>query len=274
VTDPVAAGGPGRDAVRVACAQLAPVIGDAEGNAARALAAIEEAAARGAAVVVLPELALSGYVFEDAGEARALATPVEALEAWSRPGLVVVGGFCEAGEDGRLFNSAAVVDGSGVRAVYRKVHLWDREPSWFTPGSDPPPVVETAAGRVGAIVCFDLSFPEWARVAALAGAQLLCVPGNWPREPRPPGERQMQLLRAMVAAEAGGMAVAICDRSGAERGVEWAGATGIASPSGELLAAADGAEPALVVADVALSSGGLPWRAARRPGLYGPLLRP
>jgi 5-aminopentanamidase len=264
--------GLGRHVVRVACAQLAPVIGDAAGNAARALEAIRTAAAAGARVVVLPELALSGYVFDSVDEARALATPVEALATWGGFGAVVVGGFCELGGGGRLFNSAAVVDGSGVRAVYRKAHLWDREPTFFGAGDAAPPVVETAHGRVSTMVCFDLFFPEWVRVAALAGAQLLCVPGNWPREPRPPGERPVQLLRAMVAAEAGGMAVATCDRCGTERGADWAGATCVAGPDGSLLAAAPGPEPALVVADVELLDAGPPWLAARRPELYGPLL--
>jgi predicted amidohydrolase len=237
----------------------------------RALAAIEDAVGRGADVVVLPELALSGYVFEDAAEA--LPSPLESLAAWGDAGAVVVGGFVEQGRDGVLFNSAAVVDAGGVRAVYRKVHLWDREALWFTPGSEPPPVVETAVGRVAPMVCFDLFFAEWVRVAALAGAQLLCVPGNWPAGPRPFG-RPVQLLRAMVAAEANGMAVALADRAGPERGAEWAGATGIAGQDGALLAAAPGTDPALVIADVDLDGNGPPHRAARRPDLYGPLLDP
>jgi predicted amidohydrolase len=194
-------------------------------------------------------------------------------EAWSRPGAVVVGGFAEADGDGRLFNSAAVVDGDGLRAVYRKAHLWDREPAFFTAGDAPPPVVETAAGRIAPLVCFDLFFPEWVRVAALAGAQLLCVPGNWPRGPRPFG-RPVQLLRAMVAAEANGMAVATCDRCGVERGAEWAGATGIAGPDGALLAAAAGLDAEIVAAGVSVSAGDVPFAAARRPDLYGPLVDP
>ena len=247
------------------------MLGDAAGNMERALAAIDAAVGRGADVVVLPELALSGYAFADAEEA--LPTPLESLAAWGAAGAVVVGGFVEQGGDGVLFNSAAVVDAGGVRAVYRKVHLWDREALWFTPGSARPPVVETAVGRVAPMVCFDLFFAEWVRVTALAGAQLLCVPGNWPAGPRPFG-RPVQLLRAMVAAEAGGMAVATCDRAGPERGAQWAGATGIAGPDGELLAAAPTTDPALVVADVELTDDGLPFRSTRRPDLYGPLLDP
>ena len=97
---------------------------------------------------------------------------------------MVVGGFCELGEGGRLFNSAAVVDRSGVLAVYRKLHLWNDESSWFTPGSEPAPVVDTVHGRIGVGVCYDIEFPELTRGLALAGADLVALPTNWPREAR------------------------------------------------------------------------------------------
>ena len=93
--------------VRVACHQLAPVVGDLDGNRARALAALDAAAAAGARIVVLPELAASGYVFRDAAEARALAEPPDGptVSGWAERAaahdLVVVGGFAEAGADGR-----------------------------------------------------------------------------------------------------------------------------------------------------------------------------
>jgi predicted amidohydrolase len=264
--------------VRVACAQLAPVFGDLEGNAERALAAIREAAGRGAGVVVLPELALSGYVFESVEEARSLCVSPAAVAAWGDHGPVVVGGFGELGAGGELFNSAAIVDGDGVRAVYRKAHLWDREPAFFTPGAEPPLVVETAAGRIGAMVCYDAFFPEWVRIAALRGAELLCVPGNWPRREHPEGEPPFQAHRARVAAEANGIAVALCDRAGSERGAAFAGASTIAGPDGALLARAAAPEPELVVADVDLAAVPADHRAGalsqRRPELYGPLAAP
>ena len=237
--------------MRVACATVAPVIGDPEGNAARVAAAIDGADAD---VVVLPELALSGYVFESAEEVLAGAPPA----AWARLGKVVVGGFAERAGDA-VFNSAAIVDGSGVRAVYRKAHLWDREPRWFAEGAEEPPVVETEHGRIGVIVCHDLFFPEWVRIAALRGAELLCVPGNWPapdaREPRQP-------LRACVAAEANGIAIALCDRHDAERGLRFAGASCIAADDGTLYGAVARVEP-----------GRREPLASRRPELYGRLGR-
>ena len=232
---------------------VSPVIGDPEGNAARAAAAIDGADAD---VVVLPELALSGYAFESVAEARAGAL---GPGSWARPGKVVVGGFAELAGDA-LFNSAAIVDGSGVRAVYRKAHLWHREPSWFAPGDAEPPVVDTEHGRIAAMVCFDLFFPEWVRVAALRGAELLCVPGNWPA---PEHGDAPQPVRASVAAEANGIAIALCDRHDEERGLRFAGATCIAAPDGRLLGRA---------ADVPRGDRGP--LAHRRPELYTRLSRP
>ena len=244
---------------RVACHQLAPVIGEPADNRALALAAIDAAAAEGAQVVVLPELVSSGYVFHDADEARALGEPADGptLAGWADRaaalGIVVVGGFPELGDDGRLYNSAAIVDAGGVRAVYRKAHLWDREQLVFTPGDDPPPVVDTAYGRLAVIVCYDLEFPEWARSAALRGAELLCVPTNWPREPRPDGERPMEVLRAMVTAATLRVVIAACDRCGTERGVEWVAGSAIVASDGWLLAGPPArAEPALLIADADL----------------------
>jgi predicted amidohydrolase len=238
--------------MKVACATVAPVIGDAGGNAARVAAAIDGADAD---VVVLPELALSGYVFESAGEVAAGGPPAE----WARPGKVVVGGFAERAGD-VVFNSAAIVDGSGVRAVYRKAHLWDAEPRWFAAGAEEPPVVETEHGRIAVMICHDLFFPEWVRIVALGGAELLCVPGNWPApdtgEPRQPA-------RAAVAAEANGIPIALCDRHDTERGLRFAGATCIADSDGRLHGP---------VADVECGRREpLGWR---RPELYGRVAAP
>jgi predicted amidohydrolase len=164
----------------VAACQLGLAVGDPDGNLATAAGAVEAAAGAGAGLVVLPELCDSGYVFTGAAEARTLASPADdcpALRQWQALAAghhtVIVGGFCELGPDGRLFNSAALVDASGVRAVYRKAHLWDAEKLVFTPGDEAPPVVTLPWGRVSVMICYDLEFPEWVRLAALAGADLV-----------------------------------------------------------------------------------------------------
>src|ERR1700722_5738172 len=150
---------------RIVCQQLAPRIGSLDANRELSLNAIAAAVAERADVIVLPELVTSGYVFESAQEAASLAIPVTdpLLREWgaaaSRGDAVVIGGFCERGDDGKIYNSAAVVDGSGVLGVYRKVHLWDREKLWFTAGDAAPRVFDTSHGRIGVIVCYDLEFP-------------------------------------------------------------------------------------------------------------------
>ena len=134
-------------------------------------------------------------------------------------GALVVGGFCERGDDGRLVQQRRGRGRSGVLAVYRKTHLWDRERLIFTPGDAVPPVLDTAFGRVGVLVCYDLEFPEMPRSLALRGAELLCVPVNWPVVERPPaGEHPPEQLTAMSAARVNRVFIAVCDRVGCGAG--------------------------------------------------------
>jgi predicted amidohydrolase len=268
------------DPCRIACAQLAPVVGDLDGNRERAAAAIAAAAAKGAALVVLPELCTSGYVFADAGEARALAEPADGptAAAWrelaSRHGLVVVGGLCELDDDGALRNSAIVVDRDGLRAVYRKTHLWDREKLIFDAGDEPPPVIETDAGRLALAICYDVCFPELTRGLALAGADIVAVPTNAPVLGPIAQPLAMELVVAMAAAHVNRVYVAQADRTGDERGVSWVGASAIVDAGGELLAGPiDGT--GVLVADIDLSKArDKRWGerndvlADRRPDLY------
>ncbi|RKR76400.1 nitrilase-related carbon-nitrogen hydrolase [Frondihabitans australicus] len=272
---------------RIAVAQVAPDVTDQAGNLVRAAAAITTALDAGADIVVLPELVTSGYVFESADEARAAAIPADAavfdewtLLASTRPGAVIVGGFAELGDDGNVYNSAAMVDGSGVRAVYRKVHLWDEEPKFFTAGSETPPVVSTSHGTLGMMICYDLEFPEWTRLAALAGTEILLVPTNWPFAPRPAGERVAEVQTGAAAARINRMAVACADRTGTERGVDWNNGSSIISAAGWVVAEV-GEGTGIAYADIdAADSRSKAWTeradafADRRPELYGGVARP
>ena len=234
--------------VRIACQQLAPRVGDLEGNRALARAAIRDAVARGAEVVVLPELVTSGYVFQSREEAAAVAIAREdpLFSEWADEAAavdggrgLVVGGFCERGEDGRLYNSAALVDPTGVQVVYRKVHLWDREKLFFEPGDQPPPVIDTAVGRIGILICYDLEFPEMARMLALGGADLITVPTNWPLSEWPAGEHPPEVGIAMATARTNRVFIACCDRTGIERGQAWTEGTAIIDEGGWVLAGRD-----------------------------------
>ena len=228
--------------VTVACGQIAPRVGELAANRAACREAVRRAAGLGARIVVLPELASSGYVFHGLAEARTLAEPLDGLTVteWvalaDGLGITLVGGICERGDDGLLYNTAVVVAGPRVLAAYRKVHLWDAEKLVFAAGSQPPPVVEIDGARLAVMICYDLEFPEWVRLPALAGAQLLCAPTNWPRFPRPDGERPMEVVRVQAAAAVNRMFIAACDRAGHERGVDWVGGSAIIDPDGWPLA--------------------------------------
>jgi 5-aminopentanamidase len=265
----------------VACCQLTPAFGDPAANRELAADAVTRAAGQGARVVVLPELISSGYVFASQAETRACAEAADGptVSLWAKLAaehqIVVVGGFCEDG-GGELYNSAALVDPDGLRCVYRKAHLWDQESLWFIPGSAAPPVVATRFGRIGVMICYDLEFPEWVRLPALDGAQLLAAPTNWPAFPRPDGERPSEIVRVQADAAVNRMFIAACDRTGAERGVGWVGGSVIVDADGWPLAEATGADgPVTITADCELASAldkatgpRNDVHADRRPGLY------
>ena len=272
----------GVDVTMVACCQLAPVFGDPVANRELAAGAVTRAAEQGASVVVLPELVSSGYVFRSRAEAAASAETADGptVTRWARLAaehqIVIAGGFCETA-GGDLYNSAALVDPDGLRCVYRKAHLWDEESLWFTPGSAAPPVVATRFGQIAVMICYDLEFPEWVRLPALDGAQLLCAPTNWPAFPRPDGERPAEIVRVQADAAVNRMFIAACDRTGAERGVDWVAGSVIVDPDGWPLAEATGAAgPVTITAPCqlarALDKATGPRNdvhADRRPGLYG-----
>jgi predicted amidohydrolase len=263
---------------KVACSQLAPVVGDLAGNRGAAREAVRAAARDGADLVVLPELVTSGYVFESAEEARSAAlAPAEVAEDWGTSDAIVVGGFAERAEDGNLYNSAAAVGPGGeLLGLYRKAHLWDRESLFFEPGPEFPPVLETPLGRIGVCVCYDLSFPEVTRGLALAGADLIAIPTNFPREEQAtPGGMPVELAVTIAAAHLSRVFVAVCDRAGPERGVEWVGATAIVDERGHILGGPIGDAVETITADCDLSRArDKAWNerndvfADRRPELY------
>ena len=240
--------------------QLAPRVGDLEWNRNHMKSAIRQVAALDTQIVLMPELVSSGYVFDTVEEARSCGEPADgpsvsmlAVGA-AHYGIVIVGGFAELGDDGQLYNSAAIVGPDGVLAIYRKTHLWDREKLWFTPGSEAPPVVETPFGRIGVAVCYDLYFPELTRGLALAGADLIAVPANLPLFPRPTSERPVEIALAQATAHVSKVWVAVCDRTGPERGVEWTGASCIVDPDGGLAAGpVDGYGDGILYADCDLA---------------------
>lgn len=226
--------------VSVAAAQYAPRVGELEWNRAEAVRQAADAAQRGSSLIVLPELAASGYVFSDEEEAAATAEPLDGAfagalqEVCAAFGCVVVAGFNEQTAALR-HNSAMVVTAAGPVAVYRKLHLFNDEKTWFAPGEDLV-IADTPAGRIGVLICYDLRFPEAARALTLAGAELIAVPTNWVAAFKNTvwderGYCQGDYL-AMASAGQNGVPIVCADRVGVERDVQFIGASIIVAPDG------------------------------------------
>lgn len=247
--------------VRVACIQMEPRVGQKAENIQHSLELINQAADAGATLLVLPELANSGYVFETRDEAFALSEPVpggETYQAWAdvaaRRQLYIVAGICE--RDGEaLYNSSVVIGPSGHIGTFRKVHLWNEENLYFEPGNLGFPVFKTPLGRIGTFICYDGWFPESYRLCALQGADIVCIPTNWvPIPGQEEGREAMANILVMGAAHSNSVFIAAADRVGTERGQPFVGQSLIASYTGWPIAGpASPTEEQIIYADVNLA---------------------
>ncbi|MCD6309011.1 MAG: acyltransferase, partial [Candidatus Latescibacteria bacterium] len=229
--------------------QFRPVFGDVAGNLDTM---IDLVSSTDADLLVLPELATTGYAFTSKAELMDIAEPARnspsldrlaALASDTNCALVV--GFAERA-DGRLFNSAALLTPAGGRTVYRKLHLFGSENFFFTPGDRSFTVQKVKGARVGMMICFDWFFPESARVLALAGAQVICHPVNFVL---PWGQQGM-----MIASVQNRVFTVTANRYGSESRGEYSftftGGSQVVSPGGVVLAQAQKEGDSLVVVDI------------------------
>lgn len=140
-------------------------------------------------LLVLPELANTGYLFTDKSELEELSEEIsssgfchELLKICTDKNAYIVSGISERFEN-KFYNSSVLVCPDGKIFTYRKIHLFDREKLWFTPGDTPLQVHEISIRehgkiKIGMMICFDWIFPETARTMALKGAQIICHPSN------------------------------------------------------------------------------------------------
>lgn len=263
--------------IRVASIQMEPVVGEKDRNISHSVELIETAAEGGARLVVLPELANSGYVFETRIEAFDLAEPVpggRTCDAWAKVaaehGLWIVAGIAE--RDGeRLFNSSVLIGPGGHAGTFRKVHLWNEENLFFEPGNLGFPVFQTPIGRIGMFICYDSWFPESYRLCALQGADIICIPTNWvPIPGQDPDREAMANVLVMGSAHSNSVFVAAANRVGTERGQPFIGQSLIASYTGWPVAGpASATEEQILYADVNLADA----RRKRNWNEYNQVLR-
>ena len=269
--------------MRVAVAQLEPKLGEKERNLEAILARLEEAAAAGAELIVLPECAIPGYMWDSAEEALPFAEEIpgpstETLEeACRRLGMHAVCGLIERVGD-VIHNAAVLVGPDGLVGTYRKTHLPFLGVDRFAVPGDELAVHDTPIGRIGIEICYDLRFPEATRTLALRGADLIAHPTNFPMAARV----QTELITVARAAE-NRVFLLTANRVGKERWAEFCGWSQIVDPYGRRLAEADGTEETLLVSDVDLEQARdkdyvipgdyeLYLFGDRRPELYGALV--
>lgn len=161
--------------------QYRPAFGRIKANLNKVLRKLEGADAD---LLVLPELAFTGYYFKDRAETLSLAedprdsyTVRQLTELCSRNDFHLVTGFTERAGD-RVYNSALLIGPDGIEHIYRKLHLFNEEKFWFDAGDIPLSAQTVRGARIGIMVCFDWVFPEVARALALQGAEILCQPAN------------------------------------------------------------------------------------------------
>jgi predicted amidohydrolase len=273
--------------VRVAAVQMDVTLAQPRKNIERMLDFLRQAAAGGARVVVFPECALTGYCFESLDEALPYAEPIpgphtEPLATLCRElNVHAVMGMLERDGD-RLFNAAALVGPGGVVGSYRKVHLPFLGVDMFTAPGDRLFAVHDAGDlKLGMNICYDAAFPEASRVLALAGADLIVLPTNWP----PGAECTCQVVVNTRALENNVFFLA-CNRVGEERGFRFIGQSKICDPTGVVIAQASPDQEEILYADIDPAWARrkrvirVPGKheidrfADRRPELYGPVVEP
>jgi N-carbamoylputrescine amidase len=263
--------------IRIACIQMQPAMGKVEDNVAHSVGLIGHAVELGAKLIVLPELSNTGYMFQSREEAIALSEPIPdgpTVKAWSeiaaKHGLHLVAGICER-DGNKLFNSAVLLGPNGYIGTFRKVHLWNEENLYFEPGDLGFPVFHTAIGRIGMAICYDGWFPETYRLAALQGADIVCVPTNWvPIPGQAKGREAMANILAMAAAHSNSLYIACADRVGTERGQLFEGQSLIVGHTGWPVAGpASRDKEEILTADVALGEA----RRARNWNAFNQVLR-
>ena len=255
--------------ITAAAIQFTVTQGDVDANLASVREALPRVAAQGANLAVLPEMWSSGFAYRDLNRLalRTEGIVAELLELSARLKLVIVGSMPEPHGD-KVYNTVYVIDNGTLAGLYRKIHLFSLlgEDRAFS-GGDSWLLADTSIGKIGVIICYDLRFPELTRRLAVEGAQVICVPAQWPK---PRQEHWRTLLRARAIENQ--LFVVACNTCGTVGKLDFFGMSMIIDPKGELLAEGGEGEGELV-AELDLQAMN-DWRAQipcfndRRPECY------
>ncbi len=256
--------------IRAASIQFNVKQGDVDANLAYVREALTRAAAQGVQLAVLPEMWSTGFAYKNLNELakRTAGIVEELLELSGRLKLVICGSMPEPDGVNKVFNTIFLIDNGKLAGTYRKIHLFSllKEDLAFA-GGDKWLLADTSIGKVGVIICYDLRFPELTRRLAVEGAQVICVPAQWPK---PRQEHWRALLRARAIENQ--LFVVSCNACGLIGKLDFFGMSMIIDPKGEVLAES-GEEECEIVAQLDLQVM-VDWRAQipcfndRKPECY------
>jgi len=215
-----------------AAIQFNITLGNVDANLDTATSALQQVAQKGAQLAVFPEMWSCGYDYRNM-RAVANETPrvlQEIKNECSRLKMVTVGSLPEF-DNGVIYNTAYVIDKGKIVGSYRKLHLFStmREDQFLGSGNQSL-VVETSVGRLGIAICYDLRFPELFRKLAIEGAEIICIPAEWPK---PRQEHWKTLLRARAIENQLFIIAANC--CGIQGKLDFTGFSQLISPLGNIL---------------------------------------
>ena len=229
--------------IQAAAIQFNVKQGDVDANLAYVREALARVAAQGANLAVLPEMWSSGFSYKNLNELalRTQGIVNELLELSGRYKLVIIGSMPEPNGD-KVFNALYVIDNGTLAGVYRKMHLFSLlgEERAFS-GGDSWLCAETSLGKVGVLICYDLRFPELARRLAVEGAQVICIPAQWPK---PRQEHWRTLLRARAMENQ--LFIVACNACGIIGKLDFFGMSMIIDAKGEVLGEAGEGEGEII----------------------------
>jgi N-carbamoylputrescine amidase len=224
---------PIRENHKIASIQIDPQVGQKAKNMEKVGRYLRMAKGMGAGLIVFPELCNSGYKFESRSEAFALSEPVpggpttkQIVNFCKKENVYVIMGVDE--RDGHhLYNSAILAGPEGFIDVYRKKHLFFEENLWFEPGDRRLLIYDAPIGKIGVQICYEIAFPEMARIYMLKGVDILVNPAAF--------VRPINSVIIQARAAENRIFVVSSGRTGEERGLHYAGLTMIVAPNGEIL---------------------------------------
>lgn len=266
---------------RAAAVQTLATLGDVNENIRLLESYTREAVRRGAKLVVFPECMNTGYLFDSAEHARALAEPLDGPFATTmkklarQHGLHIASGFTERGTNGEVFNSGLLFDPSGALILhYQKQFLATHDQNWFAWGEQGCPVVDTELGRLGLLICFDGRIPEIARTLALQDVDVLVDMANF-------FTMDQADLWTRTRAWENGVWIVAGTKAGVERSIYYPGGSMIVDPEGHVHGYVNWDDHGVACADVdPMASRNKRWEGGgdrmrdRRPELYGILAKP